>query len=63
MIGTEVTQVIFDDVYLDGEIAKGCVLVTEELLQRTRDLLSSVLPEDASDGMIEGFWEAVYDRL
>ena len=47
----------------NGEIAKGYALATNELLQSARDLLSAALPEDASDDMIEAFWEKVYDYL
>ena len=47
--------------YTDYELGES--LVTEELLQRARDLLSSALPEDASDDMTQAFWEKVYDYL
>lgn len=59
---TEATQVIFDDAY-EAELEKGYALVTEELLQSARDLLSAALPEDASDDMTQAFWEKVYDYL
>lgn len=45
----------------DYDIGQG--LVTEELLQSARDLLSSALPEGASGDMIDGFWEAVHECL
>lgn len=47
----------------DAELAKGYALVTEELLDAARSLLSSALPEGASDDMVQAFWEKVYDYL
>jgi hypothetical protein len=41
----------------------GVALVTEELLDAARNLLSAALPEGASSDMIDGFWEKVYDYL
>jgi len=49
--------------YNPEEYVKGQALVTGELLDSVRNLLSSALPEDASDDMIEAFWEKVYDEL
>ena len=57
MVLGEATQYIMDD------YEKGAALVTEELLMDVRDLLSSALPRDASEEMIEAFWQAVYDYL
>ncbi len=62
LLGTEVTKVIFDDVY-EAELEKGYALVTDELLDAARNLLSSALPEDASGDMTQAFWEKVYDYL
>ena len=48
----------------DGtEYEKGQALVTEELLQAARNLLSAAVPDDASNDMIAGFWQAVYDYI
>lgn len=62
LYGKEITKVVFDEAYLQ-DLDQGRDFVTEELLESARDLLSSALPEDANDTVIQGFWQAVYDHL
>lgn len=47
----------------DAELEKGYALMTNKLLNATRNLLSAALPEDANDEMTQAFWEKVYDYL
>ena len=48
---------------MENEWSRGEALVTEELLDAARSLLSLALPLWASETMVAAFWQKVHDEL
>jgi hypothetical protein len=48
---------------MENEWSRGEALVTEELLDAARSLLSLALPLWASETMAAAFWQKVHDEL